>query len=79
MILYSVNLYIRHVNRKTTQDSACADALTRHDKDMEAILLTTKQENRFFNFPVLLNEWMDDPYVADLFPFDFYRAIHYEN
>ena len=78
-MMYSVNLYIRHVNHKTTQDSACADALTRDDKDMEAILLTTKKENQFFNFPDLLNDWMDDPYVADSFPFDFYRAIQYEN
>ena len=78
-MMYSVNLYIRHVHRKTTQDSACADALTRDDNDMEAVLLTTKQENQFFNFPDLLNDWMDDPYVADSFPFDFYRAIQYEN
>ena len=78
-MMYSVNLYIRHVNRKTTQDSACADALTRDDKDMETILLTTKQENQFFNFPDLLNDWMDAPYVAESFPFDFYRAIQYEN
>ena len=33
-LMYSVTLYIRHVNRKTTQVSACADALTRDDKDM---------------------------------------------
>ena len=46
---------------------------------MEAILLTTKQENKFFNFPDLLNDWMEDTYVADLFPFDFYRTIKYEN
>ena len=78
-MMYSVNLYIRHVYCKTTEDSASADALTRDDNDMAAILLCTKKANQFFYFPDLLNDWMDDPYVADSFPFDFYRAIQYEN
>ena len=49
-MMYSVNLNICHVNRKTTEDSASADALTRDDDNLAAILLSIKKKNKFFNF-----------------------------
>ena len=55
-MMYSVNLYIKHVYHKTTEDSASADALTRDDDDMAAILQSTKEHNQYFNFPDLLND-----------------------
>ena len=53
-----------------------ADALTRDDNDMAAILSNTKQHNQFFNFPDLLNGWMGAPYLAESFPWTFLEQLN---
>ena len=74
-VMYSVNLYFRHVKRKTTPASTMADHLTRDDNHREAILKLTKDRNKFFGFPPVLLDWMQNPTVYDNFAFEFYQAI----
>ena len=75
-IMYSVNLYFRHVKRKTTPASIMADHLTRDDDHRDAILKLTKDRNKFFGFPPLLLDWMHNPTVYDNFAFEFYNSIN---
>ena len=75
-VMYSVNLYFRHVKRKTTPASIMADHLTRDDDHRDAILKLTKDRNKFFGFPPLLLDWMHNPTVYDNFAFEFYNSIN---
>ena len=73
-VMYSVNLYFRHVKRKTTPASIMADHLTRDDDDRAAILKLTKLRNQHFGFPPLLHDWMQNPTIYDNFAFEFYNS-----
>ena len=78
-VMYSVNLNLRHVKRKTTPASVMADHLTRDDKARAAILNLTKERNKFFGFPTLLYDWMQRPSIYDNFAFEFYNSIINKN
>ena len=74
-VMFSVNVYFRHVRRKTTPASIMADHLTRDDEKAQAILRLTKPHNIHFGFPPILIDWMMYPTIYNNFAFEFHDSI----